>query len=264
MRERMLFADWMQNQVVALRKLGFQVADKTVARILVELHNRGAFEAGLVMVGTLAFMAWLNELGASVVASSTQDMHLAAQRPFKIAVSLPFLETLADTGLPFSAVPNIPSSRPSTSIKLPGAAALRVDLLAPGPVLGRPIAVPRLNWHAQAVPSYDYMLTDAEPGAMLAGGHCVPLRLPQPARMFWHKLFSSARRTGQRDKAARDRRQAATLAAVLVDDQPGTIEEAWRDAPLAMRKRIRALKASLLEELAPNHQAREIVAACLK
>ena len=40
-----------------LRKLGFQAADKSAARVLVELHNRGAFDAGLPLVGTLAFMA---------------------------------------------------------------------------------------------------------------------------------------------------------------------------------------------------------------
>src|SRR6266571_6892191 len=72
MRERMAFADWMQAQVIALRKLGFQVADKKMARVLVELHNRGAFAAGLVMVGTLAYMAWLNELGVKAIISSTQ------------------------------------------------------------------------------------------------------------------------------------------------------------------------------------------------
>ena len=32
MRERMEFAEWVSKQVVALRKLGFQVADKSVAQ----------------------------------------------------------------------------------------------------------------------------------------------------------------------------------------------------------------------------------------
>src|SRR5262249_10977011 len=64
MRERMALAEWMQAQVIALRKLGYQVADKKMARVLVELYNRGAFAAGLTVVGAVAFMAWLNELGA--------------------------------------------------------------------------------------------------------------------------------------------------------------------------------------------------------
>ena len=45
-------------------KLGFQVADKASARALVELHNLGAFEAGLLLAGRLGCLAWLNELGA--------------------------------------------------------------------------------------------------------------------------------------------------------------------------------------------------------
>jgi hypothetical protein len=263
MRERMAFADWMQTQVIALRKLGFQVADKQTARVLVELHNHGAFEA-LVMVGTLAYMAWLNELGAKAVAAATQDIDLAPRTQLKLAAPLPFFATLAGTGLPFTKVRNIPSSKPSTSVKLRGADGLRVDLLAPGKVLGQAVAVPQLDWHAQTVPHYDYMLQQSEPAALLAGGQCVPVRLPQPARMVWHKLYSSTQRSGSREKAAKDRQQAATLAAVLVDDQPGALEDARRTLPKAMLSPIRALKASLLDQLAAHPEAGDAVAACLK
>ena len=74
--------------------------------------------------------------------------------------------------------------------------------------------------------------------AMLAGGQCIPVRLPQAARMVWHKLYSSTQRAGSREKASKDRQQAATLAAILVDDQPGTLEQGWRAAPRAMRQPI--------------------------
>jgi hypothetical protein len=264
MRERMAFAEWMQSQVFALRKLGFQVADKQTARVLVELHNRGAFVAGLTVVGTLAYMAWLNELGAKAVAAGTQDIDLAARSGLKLAAPLPFFETLAGTGLPFAKVPHMPSSGPSTSVKLRGSDGLRVDLLAPGKVLGAVVAVPQLAWHAQAVPYYDYVLDDPEPAAMLAGGHCVPVRLPQPARMVWHKLYSSTQRAGSREKAAKDRRQAATLAAALVEDQPGLLERAWSTLPRAMRSPVRALRAFLLDEVVAHPGARQAIAACLK
>src|ERR1700681_934592 len=64
MRDRIAYSDWTARQVSALSKLGFQVADKGVASVLVELHNRKLFEAGLVVVGTLGYMSWLNEYGA--------------------------------------------------------------------------------------------------------------------------------------------------------------------------------------------------------
>jgi hypothetical protein len=54
-------SEWTAKQVLALSKLGYQVADKGVASVLVELHNRRIFEAGLVVAGTLAYMSWLNE-----------------------------------------------------------------------------------------------------------------------------------------------------------------------------------------------------------
>jgi hypothetical protein len=48
MQRRIEVAEWCQQQVRHLRQLGMQVADKDTARVLVELHNRGWFNAGLV------------------------------------------------------------------------------------------------------------------------------------------------------------------------------------------------------------------------
>lgn len=65
----MAFAGWARQQVRGLRLLGFQVADKDLARVRVELFNSGLVEAGLVVVGTLAYGAWLNEMGVKAVAA---------------------------------------------------------------------------------------------------------------------------------------------------------------------------------------------------
>ena len=45
-------------------RLDFQVADQGVSGVLVDLYNKGLLTAGLNVVGTLCFMAWLNEMGA--------------------------------------------------------------------------------------------------------------------------------------------------------------------------------------------------------
>jgi hypothetical protein len=58
---RIAHSDWTVKQVAALSKFGYRVADKVVASVLVELHNCGAFKAGLVVAGTLAYLSWLNE-----------------------------------------------------------------------------------------------------------------------------------------------------------------------------------------------------------
>ena len=250
MRNQIDFAQWTVRQVSDLRKLEFQVGDKGVARVLVELHNRGAFEAGLTVVGTLCYMAWLNELGAKAVAARTQDLDLARRQCLKLAAPLPFLETVLATRLPFSAVPGLPSQSPSTSVKLPGRDGLRVDVLAPGPVLGTPVHIPELHWYAQAIPHYGYLLDEPSQAAVLAGGHCVPVRLPQPERLIWHKLYSSATRQSFPEKAQKDLLQAVTLAAILTEQNDAVLSDSLRAAPAAVRaaarKRLPAIRRALL------------------
>ena len=252
MKARMEFSGWASDQVSALRKLGFQVADKAVARVLVELHNQGAFEAGLVLVGTLGYMAWLNELGLLAVTSRTQDIDLARRQPLKLATPRSFMHTVQATELPFCAVPGLPSSKPSTSVKLPGVAGLRIDMLVHGKSLGAIVRVPELQWAAQTIPFYDYLLAAPESAAMLAGGQCIPVRLPQAARMVWHKLYSSVRRRGSPEKATKDQIQALTLAAALADDDARALTKAGRAAPEDMLKAIRP-QAKVLLAKAEEH-----------
>ena len=81
MRFRIEFSAWSQRQLRDLRRLGLQVADKDVSRLLVELHNKGLFAGGLVVVGTQAFMAWLNELGAVASVLERRTSTWLADRP---------------------------------------------------------------------------------------------------------------------------------------------------------------------------------------
>lgn len=263
MQTQMDFAEWSATQVVALRKLGFQVADKQTARVLVELHNLGAFDPGLVLVGTLGYMAWLNELGAIAVTARPQDIDLARRQCLKLAAPISFLGTLKATGLPFAAIPGLPSSKPSTSVRLPGVQALRVDVLAPGEPVGTIIQIPELEWAAQGVPHYDYLLEAPEPAALLAGGHCIPVRLPQAGRFVWHKLYASTQRSGFPEKTAKDRQQALTLAATLSEHDPAALRTAWDAAPKAMTNTIRPLREILRQGLAAYPMTQEIVADAL-
>jgi hypothetical protein len=263
MQERMEFAVWANQQVSHLRKLGFQVADKSVARVVVELHNNGAFASGLVLVGTLAYMAWLNELSMIAIAARTQDIDLARRQTLKLAAPASFLQTMAATHMPFSAVPGMPAGVPSTSVKLPGAQELRVNLLAPGKTLGNIIQVPELQWAAQTIPYYDYLLEDVEPAALLAGGHCIPLTLPNAARFVWHKLYASTQRQGFIQKAAKDRQQALTLAAALAQEDTHALHTACNAAAPAMIKPVKALRAALAKQLANYPEAEDAIQHCL-
>ncbi len=249
MLQRIESSTWTQGQVRQLRTLGMQVADKDVARLMVELHNRQLFEGGLVLVGTLAFMALLNELGALAVAARTQDIDLARRQALKLAAPVPFLPAVQSTLLEFFPIPALRPNAPSTSVKRPGAQGLRVDVLAPGTDIGEVRLVPELEWYAQTVPFFDYLLDSPRLGAVLAGGHCVPANLPQPARFVWHKLYSSTRRLSDTAKARKDVQQAAVLAAVLADSDEGELSEAAAAAPkevlLAAKSRIPQLRELL-------------------
>ncbi len=235
-----------------LRKLGFQVADKSVARVLVELHNAGLFAGGLIMVGTLATMAWLNELGARSVAARTQDIDLARRQKLKLAAPTSFEGTMAATKLKFVPVPGMPSQSPSTSVKRPGADGLRVDMLTHGSTLGKSVPVPELQWHAQTIPFYDYLLRDARQADVLAGGHCVPVMLPAPERLIWHKLYASSARSGNAAKAQKDVLQAATLAALLVEQDDAVLSESLAKAPRELKQAAQT-RLPMLDKLMGSH-----------
>lgn len=163
------------------------------------------------------------------------------------------------TGLPFVAVPGLPS----TSVKLPGVQGLRVDVLAPGRKLGAVVKLPELQWAAQAVPHCDYLLDGAEAGAMLAGGHCIPVRLPQAARFVWHKLYSSTQRRGSPEKAAKDRQQALLLGAVLADSEPLAIRQAFKEAPTPIVAPIKPLLKTLHGSLRKHPALEDVLRECL-
>lgn len=257
--DELAFAKWVSDQVRDLRRLEFQVADKAVGQVLVEMHNAGLFEAGVCIVGTLGHMAWLNELGIRTVTARTQDIDLAARQDLELAVRRSFVEVLERTRMPFSPVPGLARSGPSSSLKLPGAAGLRVDLLTSGRETGRMRPMPALQWHAQTVKHYDYLLEDTREAALMAGSHCVPVRLPAVERFIWHKLYSGAVRRNFPEKAAKDLRQAATLAAALAEQDEALLAASAAALPEAMRKAV-ALRRKLITGALQNHAAaRQIV-----
>ena len=263
MRGRIEAAEWSQEQVRNLRQLGMQVAGKDAARVLVEMHNRKLFSAGLVLVGTLAFMAWLNEFGVKAVASRTQDIDLARRQKLKLAAPQSFMEAVKATKLGFFALPGLSVAAQSTSVKRPGKEGLRVDILTPGAKLGKVVPVPELDWHAQTIPHFDYLLASPRRASMLAGGHCVPVNAPAPERLAWHKLYSSTRRANDSAKAEKDLRQAATLLAVLVErDNLGLVATA-ATVPMDVLDAARQRLPSLRNLLAPHSQALDEVERAL-
>jgi hypothetical protein len=262
MQSRIEVSELTTKQVAALAKFGYQVADKVVASVLVELRNRKMFDAGLVVVGALAYISWLNEYGAvntvavNGVAKPQNHLALARRRPLKLATPATFLATMQATQLPFAGLPGSSSKKNPTSVTLPGA-ALRVDLFAPGPLAGECVAVPELAWHAQTMPFYGYLLEGCRDAAILAGGHCIPAQLPEVARLVWYRLYTSTRRGSDEALAESDLLQAATLAALIVEQDAALLRESYRGAPRELRNAAHSRLPRLEGLLAEHPGARD-------
>ena len=256
MRQRMELAEWAGRQVAALRKGGFQVADKRIARLLVELHNHGAFSAGLVVLGDFAVQAWLNELGARVRQQNTTvpvvtTLELGAQSSFPgspEASRLPFYQL--DDGC-------------STGIRLAGLGDLRISLGTPDKLPDSERRLAGGDWAAHWTPHYDYLLAAPESAAMLAGGQCIPVLLPQAARLVWHTL-SCCTRSAAPEQTARSRLQALSLAAAVLEADPWTLLTAWEQAPPALTDPIRQQRNALLEEVFAHSDLRDLLTDCLR
>ena len=257
MRERIEDSAWTAKQVASLQKLGLQIADKSVASVLVELHNRGTFDAGLVLTGTLAYLGWLNEYGALVAATRTHEVNLARSQVLKLANPASLASILQATQLPFLHAGGGPGGKPATWLQLAGAEGLRLEIFAPGAILGDTVAVPELAWHAQVVPFFGYLIENSRPAAILAGGHCIPIMLPEATRMVWHKLYSSTRRRQDPTKAERDLVQGATLAAIVVEQGGVLLRDSFRGAPGELRKAALSRLPRLERLLAEHPQARD-------
>jgi hypothetical protein len=240
-----------------LRVLGYQRAERKTAAVLAALFNRGLFEAGLTLVGSHAYGVLLNELGIAASGYRTHDIDLARAQRLELALpaKLGLQQLLEESGLAFHPVPGMPSHRPSASYKLPGAEALTVDLLIPGPRVGEVVEVRELGGHAQTVPLLDFLADEPVDAIVLSPNQVVPVRVPAPERFVLHKLYSSQSRHGARDKVRKDLEQAAKLAAAVEEETPGRLAEAYRSFPAKGRSTLlRALRpaAALLGDAHPE------------
>jgi hypothetical protein len=240
-----------------LRLFGYQRIDRKAAAVLEVVFNKGLFQGGLALVGSHAYGALLNELGIIAPAYKTQDLDLARAQP--LAIALPgessLRSLLNETGLNFVPIPGMPSHRPSSSFKLPGAEALAVDLLVPGRRTGELIAVAELRAYAQAIPLLDFLINDAIESVALSPNQVIPIRVPSPERFLLHKIFSSqSRRSTDRDKIRKDLSQAAVLAAALEEETPGRLQDAFKAMPAAGKPAVRRGSLAVSKLLGNAHE----------
>lgn len=251
-----------------LRQGGAMLTDTVSAKVISGLGSAGVFRLGAVLVGTHAYIALGNVLGARWQSGLiTQDIDLLASPVLEVAVGqieadLP--GTLESLNMGFLPVPRLDPRKPETSFKVRGK-TLRVDLLTParGKRDGKPVRIPRLKASAQPLEFLGYLL-EAPATVPVINGGATMVNVPDPARFALHKLIVSVDRSiAMQSKAGKDRQQAGEMIEVLMQDRPGDLElavESINKRPPAWRKKLRDGLDRLPDQLAG---AKEKIAAAL-
>lgn len=248
-----------------LRRIGFHSADNSTLVTVASLFNAGVFGGGGVLVGTHAFGAIMNELGASVSPfPMTEDVDVARAGRIELA-ALPeggFLDLLKQTGLPFHEVPTLKRGGPSTSFKVRGR-KLKVDLLVPTSRMPyKPVPIPELGAHAMGLPYLGYLIKAVTPSVLIGRDRIVPVAVPHAGWFCLHKLALFSLRTGaDNPKREKDVFQAAVLAIAFAQDQDFLLQEAIDGMDQALRARVRPGAKRALALLEKGHpEAARLVA----
>lgn len=227
------------KNVRLLAREGFKVADAKTYATVASLHNHSLFEAGAILVGSHAYGALLNQLGARAAQYTTTDVDIA--RAAELAFAEPprksFLEIIQESGIAFAEVPQLNKRKPATSFKEPGRSFFQVDLLVPSDANQvKTVRVPELQAHATALPYLKYLLADTQESILLAREGCCTIRVPNPERFALHKLVVSQLRKQRGEKSIKDISQASVLLAILSERHPGALEEAGTAIPASARR----------------------------
>ena len=256
LRKRIAEANATIERVRVLARAGFATVDRKTYSTLASLHNHGLFRAGAVLIGSHAFGALLNALGAKAVPYATEDVDIARSEPLALPELPPFLVVLRETGIEFFEVPALNRRQRPVSFKEGGRSRLKVDLLVPSPGGDYPtIPVPELRAYAKGLPFLRYLLGESQEVPVLSPHGVVLVRVPVPERYAIHKLVVSQLRSKSSSKPEKDLRQAATLIEAVVERFPGAIEGALTAAPKSAVKQIRRAAVALARQLPASAEA---------
>jgi len=235
-----------------LRAEGFIAADRQTGSILLAFARAGMFRLGGTLVGTAAYGVYQGDLGVRMdfeELAQTDDIDVASFQRLSVALGDIVDDKPGDIlgTLKFDPVPGIDSRqvwrwRQSNSQTL-------VEFLTPafGDETVRPL--PALGVSAQALNYLNYLIADPI-NAIVLYRSGVLVQVPRPERFAIHKLIVADRRRGGPDrlKSRKDRAQAAFLIAVLSEDRPDELAEAYEDA-LSRGPRWRERIAASLKRL---------------
>jgi hypothetical protein len=257
--EQIEIANALLDVARMLARSGYVRVDARTDAVIAALANNNLFRAGGVLVGAHAYGSLLNELGVRAGAQATEDIDVARDRALSPPAAKPFEKMLEDAKLRFHPIPELDRKKPSTSWKPPGADRLRVDLLVPtqGSEV-KVLEVRDLHGHAKGMPYLRYLLHEPIESIVIGRSAVIPVKVPRPERLAWHKMLVSTLRRRESHKRGKDVAQAAVLVAVLAQREPGALEEAYEAVPRSVRKNVRAASVEVVAELTKHAHAQAV------
>ena len=205
-------------------------------RVIRRLSDYGFFNAGGVLIGTHAFLAYGNMLGVRWGdASRTQDVDFAHAGK-QMAIALPSnLEVDAHAAIESLQLGFVPlmsiAGRAGGSYLNPRDPEFRLDFLTPLHCGGdEPYEHPQLKIMLQPLKFMEYLLEDVQQAVLFCAEGAVIANVPHPARYALHKLLVFAERSAaRRPKANKDLRQSAALISFFRASSDWDVSEAWQD-----------------------------------
>jgi hypothetical protein len=235
--------------VAQLRSAGLPAMDRTNGTVLSAMARVGVFRLGGTLVGTHAFRLYAAELGTSFsgTMAATEDVDVAAFENLKLVIADKVAPSIAETfrALHLEPVPGLdPKHRPTRWRMRDGGTT--VDFLVPRMRQGKDIVyLSPLGVYAQGLPFLNFLIAEPIPAVALYRSGIL-VRIPRPERYAIHKLIVAQRRAGPaRAKAVKDLAQAQALIAVLIEDRPHELEEAYQTALQSGPKWREAVERSL-------------------
>ena len=217
-----------------LRAEGFIATDRETGSLLLAFARAGVFRLGGTLVGTAAYALYQGELGVRFDAedlAQTGDLDFASFERLSVALGDRVEQEPGDIlrSLKFDPVPGLQDRQVWKWRQSRGEALVEFLTPAFGDEGVKPL--PALGVSAQALNYLNFLIAEPIPAVALYRSG-VLVQIPRPERFAIHKLIVADRRRGgpEQAKARKDRGQAAFLIAVLAEDRPDDLREAWEEA----------------------------------
>ncbi len=204
--------------------------------VLRRLAEYGFFQAGGVLIGTHAFLAFGNMLGMRWgEVPRTQDIDFAHAGKSLSLVLPSDLEVRTHDAIESLKVGLLPvaglTSKPGATWLNPREPEFRLDFLTTLHRGGEtPYVHPKLHVTLQPLKFMEFSLQQVQQAVLFSGEGAVLANIPHPARYALHKLLVFAERKGAfQTKANKDLLQAGMLLSVLRERRRTEVRDIWGD-----------------------------------